>query len=248
MANIRVDLNGALTDGMTVTFKAPCDCTNITGLKIYHVKDGVMVGEEFTMKDAMVNNLSNTNNLFGAGAYVTVVLDTYNHRAFLQNASSSEYLEQKVMPVDHFESESGELAASARTVHVLNQNMGGCVFSAESDGAYVTYLQGGTTVKKKLGESELKTATIPTGTYQTKKITTDGKPHIIMCALCTSSSNVWNVFSMYSDGYCGPVFNINRDSAVGGTGTQIKNVNNTGFTIDLGNSLNVTAAVCYYIS
>lgn len=123
MANIRVDINGELIDGMTVTFKAPCDCSEIQGIRIYYNKNGSQLYKNFTMKDSRVQNLSNVNNLFAAGAYVTVVLDTVNNRAFLQNAATSGYLEEKVTPVDNLESDRSDLPLSARMGSELNKNI-----------------------------------------------------------------------------------------------------------------------------
>ena len=139
MANIRVDVNGELTDGMTVTFKAPCDCSEIQGLVIYYNKNGEQHFENFTMKDSLVQNLSNVNNLFTAGAYVTVVLDTENKRAFLQNAATSGYLEERVAPVDNLESDRSDLPLSARMGSELNKNMGGLRFGIDGDGNYGYY-------------------------------------------------------------------------------------------------------------
>lgn len=123
MANIRVDVDGIITDGQSVTFRAPCDCSEIEGLKIYYIKDKVRVGELFTMKDSRVQNLSTVNNLFAAGAYVTVVLDTVNKRAFLQNAATSGYIEEKVTPVDNLESDRADLPLSAKQGKVLFQSV-----------------------------------------------------------------------------------------------------------------------------
>lgn len=168
MANIRIDLNGALTDGMTVTFKAPCDCSSITGLKVYYIENGDQLNALFTMKDALVNNLANTNNLFAAGAYVTVVLDTVNKRAFLQNASSSEYLEQKVAPVDNLTSTRADLPLSAKQGKNLNDKFGGTKLSVGTDGAYIEYTLNGSTVKKKLGNANFSFAVNVKGVAKSK--------------------------------------------------------------------------------
>ena len=150
MANIRIDLNGALTDGMTVTFKAPCNCSEITGLKIYYVKDGDLVGESFTMKDALVNNLANTDNLFAAGAYVTAVLDTVNKRAYLQNASSSEYLEGKVTPVNNLTSTSTTLPLSAAQGKKLKDDIDSKLNVTKTD-VYLRSTDASNTEKSRIG-------------------------------------------------------------------------------------------------
>lgn len=99
MANIRITLNGTLTDGHNVTFKAPCDCSEVEFLNVCHVKDGTQASTLFTMKDAHGNNLTGLGNLFVQGAYVKVVLDTQNKFAYLQNAATNGYLESKLSGV-----------------------------------------------------------------------------------------------------------------------------------------------------
>lgn len=46
--------------------------------------------------------------------------------------------------------------AGALALKEVNSSLGGCEFSVESDGAYVTYTVGADTVTKKLGETEIK--------------------------------------------------------------------------------------------
>lgn len=89
MSNIRVDLSYAIADGSEVVFSAPCNCNEITGLKVYH-SDGSKV---FTFKDAHGNNLTGIGNLFSKGALVKAILDVTNGYAFLQNADTNAYLE-----------------------------------------------------------------------------------------------------------------------------------------------------------
>ncbi len=78
MAKIKVTSKCAVYDGMSITFKAPCDFTEVDGLKIG--------SQSFVFKDAGGNTLTpETGNLFSAGAYVTAVLDTGRGYAYLQN-------------------------------------------------------------------------------------------------------------------------------------------------------------------
>lgn len=97
MAYIKLTLNHPLVDGENVTFKAPCDCTAVTGLKIYYVtltEDAeTEVNQTFTFKDAHGNDLTNVGNLFTNGAYIKAILDTTNNYAYLQNADTNAYLE-----------------------------------------------------------------------------------------------------------------------------------------------------------
>ena len=94
MANIRIDLNHAPLDGETVAFKAPCNASEITGLKVYYKNDSnVTVSKEFTLNDANGNDIGVVNNIFAKGAIVKVILDTDVNNAYVQNPDTNSYLE-----------------------------------------------------------------------------------------------------------------------------------------------------------
>jgi hypothetical protein len=93
MANIRVDLVEEIVDGQSVTFKAPCDCTVLTGLKLYYPTENGIANKLFTLKDAHGKNLTGIGDLFVKDAYVKVVLNTGDSTAYLQNADTNSYLE-----------------------------------------------------------------------------------------------------------------------------------------------------------
>ena len=103
MANIKIELDYPLTDGMSLTFKAPCDNTAVTGLKVYYPEVGesgtTTTSKTFTFKDAHLNTISALGNLFSEGATVVVVVDTNNSYAFIQNADTNGYLENKATSV-----------------------------------------------------------------------------------------------------------------------------------------------------
>jgi len=90
MAVIRLTVDTPLVDGQSLTFKAPCDCTAVTGIKIGDTT--------FVFKDAHKNLLTGVGNLFVTGAYVKVVLDTTNNVAYIQNADTNEYIENTKVP------------------------------------------------------------------------------------------------------------------------------------------------------
>lgn len=90
MANIKVELGHGIIDGLPVTFVAPCNCTEITGLKVYY-PGGSKV---FTFKDAHGNVLNGLGNLFSKGAYVKAILDVTGGSAYLLNADTNAYLEK----------------------------------------------------------------------------------------------------------------------------------------------------------
>ena len=92
MANIKVELNHEIIDGQPITFVAPCDCTEIAGLKVYHPNGA----KTFVFRDAHGNALTGLGNLFSKGAYVKAILDVINGNAYLQNADTNAYLESRV--------------------------------------------------------------------------------------------------------------------------------------------------------
>lgn len=92
MANIRVDLDCSITSGQGVIFKAPVNCSDITGLIVYYPQDGEVVSSVFDFADAHGNNVGGLN-LFAEGALVKVLLDTELYRAYVQNPDTNEYLE-----------------------------------------------------------------------------------------------------------------------------------------------------------
>lgn len=125
MAYIRVDSINELVDGQLITFKAPCDCTGIEGIRVYYPKGGEKLSQLFTMKDAHGNNLAGLGNLFAAGNYVTAILNTINSVAYLQNSATNGYLEDRlsnVQPdvVDNLTSTSTTMPLSAKQGNVLN--------------------------------------------------------------------------------------------------------------------------------
>ena len=93
MSLIKVELSMPPIDGMDIKFKAPCACTEITGLLVEHPEGS----QEFTFRDCHGANLAGIGNLFGAGAYVKVIIDTKNGYAYLQNADNNSFLNTAVL-------------------------------------------------------------------------------------------------------------------------------------------------------
>lgn len=88
MAYIKINTKYPIYDGMSVTFKAPCDCTRADGLSVNSTI--------FEFKDAHGVTLAGIENLFTAGALVKVILDVTNGSAYIQNADTNAYLEGKL--------------------------------------------------------------------------------------------------------------------------------------------------------
>ena len=98
MADIRIDLIEPLYDGMDIKFKAPCDCSQINGLIVYYPKDdgSGTDSRQLSFKDAHGNDLTGLGNLFAEGALVKVMVDTSDNSAYIQNAATNGYLEEKL--------------------------------------------------------------------------------------------------------------------------------------------------------
>ena len=97
MAKIKVALNGVLTDGMSVKFKAPCDSLEVDGLTVSRmVHDGTKYEEktdDFTFRDSLGHDLTGVGSLFSSGSVVKAILDVPNKSAYLLNS------EGRLMPV-----------------------------------------------------------------------------------------------------------------------------------------------------
>lgn len=100
MANIKLTLDYPLEDGQSLTFKAPCDCTAVTGLIIYYPiiteTESTQTSQTFVFKDAHGNDLADVGNLFAAGAYLKAIVNTTDSVVYLQNADTNGYLEQAI--------------------------------------------------------------------------------------------------------------------------------------------------------
>lgn len=99
MANIKLTVDFPIYSGLALTFQAPCNCSAVTGLKVYYKElsesaatDASMV---FEFRDAHCVAVTNISNLFAQNALVKVVLDVQNGYAYIQNADTNSYLEEK---------------------------------------------------------------------------------------------------------------------------------------------------------
>ena len=88
--NIRVNLNTNIADGSEVVFRSPADCSQVTGLSIYHTGGKT----EFAFADAHGNNVGDIDHLFAENAVVKVILDVTAGMAFVQNADTNAYIER----------------------------------------------------------------------------------------------------------------------------------------------------------
>lgn len=99
MADVKITLNTPIYDGMPITFKAPCDCTEVAGIQVQHLTEtGKTQTTAFDIKDAHGVSVSGLGNLFMQGAYVRAILDTRTYAAYIQNADTNSYVEKKLLP------------------------------------------------------------------------------------------------------------------------------------------------------
>ena len=88
--NIRVNLKTNIADGTEVVFRSPADCSQVTGLVIYHTGGKT----EFAFADAHGHNVGDIDHLFAENAVVKVILDVTAGMAFVQNADTNAYIER----------------------------------------------------------------------------------------------------------------------------------------------------------
>ena len=117
MANILLEIARPIEDGTTLSFRAPCACNAVTGLSVtYPAVTDTQISQAtkvFTFRDTHGNTLTGLGNLFLDGALVQVMLDVTNSAAFIMNADTSGYLEQKLASVSTVNS---QLATGALTL------------------------------------------------------------------------------------------------------------------------------------
>ena len=97
MAKIRVDAPSTISDGYELVFSAPCDYSEVDGLSVYYFgKSGKKMNSIFVFKDVFGNDLTDMNKLFTKGVYVKVILNVTEGVAYIQNAGTNKYIEEKL--------------------------------------------------------------------------------------------------------------------------------------------------------
>ena len=81
-----------VTDGMEISFRAPCNCTEVTGISL----DGVT----YDLVDTSGNTLTTCKNYFVKDAILTVIIDTTNQKATLLNPRVNTYTKTLGTPSD----------------------------------------------------------------------------------------------------------------------------------------------------
>lgn len=81
-----------ITDGMELSFRAPCNCSDVTGVKLDNV--------EYALVDASGESLSGCSGYFVQNAVLTVIIDTVNKKATLLNPRVNTYTKTLGTPND----------------------------------------------------------------------------------------------------------------------------------------------------
>lgn len=106
MANIRINIDHATKDGLELVFRAPCDASEITGLTVHSITADTT--QEFKLTDANGNDLGSINHLFAGSAVVKVILDVTQGKAFVQNADTNKYIEDRFLDLENKDGKDGK--------------------------------------------------------------------------------------------------------------------------------------------
>lgn len=97
MSKVRVDVSNTISNGYELIFKAPCDYSEVDGLRVYYPeKSGKKVSSDFIFKDVFGNDLTDLDTLFTEGVYVKTILNVSESIAYIENAGTNKYLEEKL--------------------------------------------------------------------------------------------------------------------------------------------------------
>lgn len=138
MANIRVNLSGPPVNGQTVTFRSPASGTEVAGLITYYPNGNTTSSKVFQFSDAHGNNVGG-KNLFASNVLVKVILDTELSRAYVQNADTNSYLENKFKSHSHPASDitagtlAGKVVANASAVTDLTAKQVRNIYAGTTD-------------------------------------------------------------------------------------------------------------------
>ena len=136
MALIKIELPAQPVDGMDIKFKAPCDCSAITGLLVTYPEGS----QEFTFRDCHGNNVAGIGGLFAEGAYVKAIVDVERSRAYLQNADNNGFLNSAIF---------GSYIHSGETLTGVGENG---KFKATASGTISSIIVNGVSCSVKCGE------------------------------------------------------------------------------------------------
>ena len=133
MANIKIELGHPVIEGMPLSFRAPCNCTEVNGIKVTYPDGENTAFIVFSFADAHGNNLAGLGNLFTANAMVRVILDPSKAKAYIQNADTNKYLEGRFETIQKAASNAQSTANGAVTAAANAQNTANSAATAASN-------------------------------------------------------------------------------------------------------------------
>ena len=119
MSNIRVDLSTPIYDGAEVVFRSPVDCSQVTGLIVYYNGGS----QEFVFADAHGNDVGDIDHLFAEDVVVKVILDVTTSMAFVQNADTNAYLENRFAELEAKIGTGGGGVTEDDVVDIIDEQM-----------------------------------------------------------------------------------------------------------------------------
>ena len=97
-----------VTDGMELSFRAPCNCADANGISL----DGVT----YDLVDASGNSLTSCSGYFVKDAILTVIIDTVNGKATLLNPNVNNYTKTLGTPDDTASASGGTLWSRVKQI------------------------------------------------------------------------------------------------------------------------------------
>lgn len=108
MPNIRVEVPYPVSGGTVIRFRSPAHCSEITGLTVVYPCQTGKIVSAYALVDANGHDIGNLDNIFAAGAIITVALDDYSHKAYVMNADTNAYIERTFAKKGEASGENGE--------------------------------------------------------------------------------------------------------------------------------------------
>ncbi len=100
--------DSGVTNGMELSFRAPCDCSDVTGV--------TLEGVNYTLVDASGESLSGCSKYFVKDAILTVIIDTANKKATLLNPRVNTYTKTLGTPEDTASASGGTVWSRVKQV------------------------------------------------------------------------------------------------------------------------------------
>lgn len=115
MANIKVKVDYAISDGTKLRFRTPCESTEVEGLVVtYPIQNGIGYAvKTFSFVDAHGTELSGVGNVFTSDVMIGVLLDVTKGRAYIKNADTNSYIEDIKYSMEKMDEERQEIFAEA---------------------------------------------------------------------------------------------------------------------------------------